>query len=232
MQWDQVLTWQKSDVRAGNGAYDSSDGNGVALQGTVKDLLFDMLNPSGNTAVRVLVNQGMGGAATVNTRFVNELHLQHTYLQPLDSNRFYLGNSTARDSLNSLQKLLSVNDQYGQFVKHALATNIYTDYGVRSQLLGNDYIVLANKVGILDDSDGNNRHDVGIIYNTRTHKSYGYAFLNTAQGASYNATTAQAGISLADMGSDLLGLAGDQTPKTQPKAVKYYNYQPEKRMRY
>jgi hypothetical protein len=183
-----------------------------------------MLNPSGNTAVRALVNYALGGAAAVNTRWQNELHLQHTYLQPLDANRFYLGNSTARDSLQSLDQLLGTNDQYGAFVKNALATNIYTGYGVRSQLAGSDYIVLANKVGILDDADGNNRHDVGIIYNTRTHKSYGYSFMNTAYGDAVNTPTAQAGVSLADMGSGVLRYAGDkpvtqQSPQATPFAA-------------
>ena len=157
----------------------------------------------GNTAVRALVNQGMGGAAKVNDRFKNELGLQHTYLQPLDANRFYVGNTTAREAMKNIKTLLTGNDQYQKLVKNALATNIYTDFGVRSQLAGNDYIVLANKVGILDDVDGNSRHDVGLIYNTKTHKVYGYAFMNTAMGEAYNTATAQAGISLADMGKGL-----------------------------
>ena len=45
------------------------------MQATVKDLLFDMLNPSGNTAVRVFVNQSLGGADAVNERFKSELSL-------------------------------------------------------------------------------------------------------------------------------------------------------------
>ncbi len=212
LSFDQVVTWQPSDVRAGAGVYDQP---GAPTSATVREVLFDMLNPSGNTAVRILVNYTLGGAAAVNTRLQNELHLQHTYLQPLDANRFYLGNSTARDSLQALRLLLGTNDQYGAFVKNALATNIYTDYGVRSQLAGNDYIILANKVGILDDTDGNNRHDVGIIYNTRTHKSYGYSFMNTAQGDATNTPTAQAGISLADMGSGVLRYAGDKPVRQQ-----------------
>lgn len=209
---NQVITWQPGDVRAGAGVYDQP---GAPTSATIEDLLVDMLNPSGNTAVRALVNYTLGGAAAVNTRWQNELHLQHTYLQPLDANRFYLGNSTASDSLQALRQLLSVHDQYGTVVKNALTTNIYTDYGVRSQLAGNDYIVLANKVGILDDVDGNNRHDVGIIYNTRTHKTYGYAFMNTAPGAATNTPTAQAGISLADMGSGVLRYAGDKPIQKQ-----------------
>jgi len=232
LQFDQVLTWQASDVRAGLGVYDQP---GAPLQATVKDLLHDLLNPSGNTAVRILVNQGMGGAAAVNARIAGELHLQHTYLQPVDDNRFYLGNSTARESLQAMRELLKTDDQYGNFVKSAMATNIYTDYGVRSQLAGNEYIVLANKVGILDDVEGNNRHDVGIVYNTKTHKTYGYSFLNTAPGQAYNTPTAQAGVSLADMGKGVLRYAGDKPVKASAGAQTFTQSQktvPEKKTIY
>jgi beta-lactamase class A len=211
---DQQLTWTAADVRAGAGTFDQPD---APLQAPLKDVLFDMLNPSGNTAVRILVNGVLGGAAATNDRFKNELHLQHTYLQPLTGNKFYVGNTTARDAMTNIQTLLKGNDKYQKFVQNALATNIYTDYGVRSQLAGNDYIVLANKVGILDDVDANNRHDVGLIYNTQTHKSYAYAFLNTAHGEAYNTATAQAGISLADMGKGLLRFAGDKAPENAQK---------------
>lgn len=210
LHFDQIITWTPEDVRAGRGTFDQP---GAPLQATVEALLFDMLNPSGNTATRILVNQGLGGAAAVNSRFASELHLRHTYLQPLDPARFYLGNSTARESLQSLSGLLTTHDSYGTFVQNALASNVYDDYGVRSQLAGNDYIVLANKVGILDDVDGNNRHDVGIIYNTRTHKAYGYSLMNTAYGEAYNAATSQAGASLADMGLGILRFAGDRSTK-------------------
>jgi beta-lactamase class A len=231
LQFDQVLAWQPSDVRGGLGVYDQP---GAPLEATVEDLLFDLLNPSGNTAVRILVNQGLGGAAEVNTRWTSELNLQHTYLQPVDANRFFLGNSTARESLQVLRQLLSVNDTYGKFVKNALATNVYTDYGVRSQLAGNDYIVLANKVGILDDSEGNNRHDVGVVYNTKTQKAYGYSFMNTAPGEAYNTPTAQAGVSLADMGKGLLRYAGDKPVKDNAGAQTFGQTQtkPEKKTVY
>ena len=226
--FNTVLSWQPTDMRAGAGTFDQE---GAPLKGTVRELLYDLLSPSGNTAVRVLVNQGLGGAATVNTRIKTELNLVHTYLQPLDDNRFYLGNSTPREALRAMQELLNKNDDYGVFVRNALATNIYTSYGVRSQLAGNDYIVLANKVGILDDADGNNRHDVGIIYNTRTHKSYGYAFMNTAPGDPYDVSAGQAGVSLADMGDSLLRFAGDKTaPSGRLKALD--TSRPEQRIQY
>jgi beta-lactamase class A len=227
---DTKLTWTADDLRAGAGVYDQP---GAPMQATVQDLLFDMLNPSGNTAVRVFVNYELGGATAANTRIKNELHLQHTYLQPLDATHFYLGNSTSRDASKALQMLLSNQDTYGQFVKHALATNIYTDYGVRTQLAGNDYIVLANKVGILDDPDGNNRHDVGIIYNTKTHKSYAYAFMTTAPGPAYNTPTAQAGISLADMGGATLRYAGDKPVKSDTlKPFDLKQTTPETKLKY
>jgi beta-lactamase class A len=220
LHMDQTLTWAPSDVRAGEGLYDQP---GAPLQASLQDVLFDLLNRSGNTAVRILVNKTLGGAAATNARIVSELQLNHTYLQPVDSDRFYLGNSTARDSLSAIQRLLAVNDTYGAFVKNALVTNIYTNYGVRSQLAGNDYIVLANKIGILDDVDGNNRHDVGLIYNTRTHQTYGYSFMTTAPGENWETPTAQAGASLADMGEALLRVAGDKPvnakQQAQPKTL-------------
>lgn len=215
LQLDQQFSWTAEDVRAGAGVYDQP---GAPLHASVKELLFDMLNPSGNTAVRVFVNGAFGGANTTNERFKNELGLQNTYLQPLDANRFFVGNTTAREAMKNIKALLSGNDTYRAFVKNALATNIYTDYGVRSQLAGNDYIVLSNKVGILDDTDGNDRHDVGIIYNTKTKKSYAYAFLNTAHGEAFNTATSQAGISLADMGKGLLRFAGDKAPAATQNA--------------
>jgi beta-lactamase class A len=225
---DQQLTWTAADQRAGAGVYDQAN---APMQATVKDLLFDMLNPSGNTAVRVFVNQAFGGADAVNQRFKTELGLQHTYLQPQGGNTFYVGNTTAREAMQNITGLLLGSDQYQMFVKNALATNIYTDYGVRTQLAGNDYITLANKVGILDDPDGNNRHDVGLIYNTRTKRTYGYAFINTAQGNAYNLATAQAGVSLADMGRGVLRYSGDKQNGTE-KALRDQAPFVDKRVRY
>lgn len=210
---DQVLSWTASDVRAGAGTYDQP---GAPTQATVQDLLFDMLNPSGNTAVRVLVNQGLGGAPAVNDRFTRELGLQQTYLQPQTGNTFYLGNTTTKEASTNLVALMESPSTETAFVKNALATNIYTDYGVRSQLAGNSYITLVNKVGILDDPTGNNRHDVGIIYNANTGKSYAYAFLNTAPGTPSGTATSQAGISVADMGRAVLRYSGDKATKERP----------------
>jgi len=212
---DDTVTWMDSDIRAGYGTYDQP---GAPKTATVKDVINDMLNRSGNTAVRILVNYELGGAAAVNARLSQYSELPNTRLQPLDSNRFYVGNSTSKESLWTMKQLLAKSDSYQKFMKHSLETNIFSYYGVRSQLEGNDYIVLANKVGILDDVDGNNRHDVGIIYNTKTHKAYGYSFMTTT--AYENVTgTAQAEHSLDLMGKDVLRFAGDKpgaTAKVQP----------------
>jgi hypothetical protein len=131
-----------------------------------------------------------------------------------------------------MRQLVAVQDTYGRFVKNAMATNIYADYGVRSQLAGNDYIVLSNKVGILDDVDGNNRHDVGLVYNTRTHKAYGYAFLNTAMGEPYNTATSQASVSLADMGAGLLRQAGDKKVHDTVRPLNLNQIKPEDKVRF
>ena len=215
LDFNQIMTWQPSDVRAGNGVYDQP---GAPLQAPLKDVIFDMLNRSGNTAVRILVNGGLGGAAAVNERWAQIPQLDHTYLQPLDANRFFLGFTTPDDSLWTIKKLLAKQDKYGKFVKNALAMNIYTDISVRSQLAGNDYIVLANKVGLLDDVDGNNRHDVGIVYNTKTHKSYAYSLMTTSPFDSLTATP-RAEQSLMDMGRSLLRFAGDKTHTTAPSST-------------
>ncbi len=206
LQLNQTMTWLPSDVRAGNGVYDQP---GAPTTASLQDVLFDLFNRSGNTAVRILVNYGLDGAAAVNARWAQIPQLSHTYLQPLDANRFYLGNSTPHDSLWTLGQLMQTQDKYAKFMKNALATNIYTDFGVRSQLAGNDWILLVNKVGILDDPDGDNRHDVGIVYNQKTHKSYSYAFMTTSPEANADATP-QAEQSLKDMGRYLLRFAGDK----------------------
>lgn len=226
---DQVMTWQESDRRAGFGVYDQP---GSPLQAPLRDVLYDMLNRSGNTAVRISVNQGMGGAAAVNARFAAKPQLSHTYLIPLDPNRFFLGNSTTHDSLWAMNELLKTQDDAGRFVKNALATNIFTDFGVRSQLAGNDYIVLANKIGLLDDVDGNNRHDVGIIYNIKTQKSYGYSFFTTSPFDSPTATP-QADQSLKDMGRYLLRFSGDRAHQmAEPFTAERSQLVPESKILY
>jgi len=208
IKMSDVVTWIPSDVRAGGGVYDQP---GAPTTATVQEVIFDMLNRSGNTAVRILVNYKLGQAAAVNARLAQYPQIPQTRLQPLptDPTRFFLGNTTSKEALWILGQLLKTKDQPERFMEHALATNIYTDFGVRSQLAGNDYIVLVNKLGILDDPDGNNRHDVGVIYNTKTHKAYGYSLMTTSPSSSTTATP-QAESSLQQMGRYVLRFAGDR----------------------
>jgi beta-lactamase class A len=203
---DQMVTWQETDRRGGFGLYDQP---GAPLQAPLRDVLYDMLNRSGNTVVRGTVNYLLGGAAAVNARWAAEPQLSHTYLIILDESRFYLGNSTPHDSMWALQQLLKGQDSYTDFMKDALTTNIFSDFGVRTQLQNSDFIVLTNKIGLLDDVEGNNRHDVGIIYNKRTNKSYGYSFFTTSPFDSPTATP-RADQSLKDMGLFTLRYAGDK----------------------
>lgn len=203
---DQIVTWQESDRRGGFGIYDQP---GAPLQAPLRDVLYDMLNRSGNTVVRATVNNLLGGAVAVNARWEAEPNLSNTYLIVLDGNRFFLGNSTPHDSMWALQQLMSDQDEYAAFMKDALTTNIFTDFGVRTQLQNTDFIVLTNKIGLLDDVEGNNRHDVGIIYNTKTQKSYGYSFFTTSPFDSPTATP-RADQSLKDMGLITLRYAGDK----------------------
>jgi beta-lactamase class A len=205
---DQTLTWTADDRRDGFGDYDKL---GSPTSATLRDVLTDMLNKSGNTAVRIMVNNALGGAVKANERLALKPQLSHTRLQPLDANRFYLGNSTPHDSLWALDQMMRKQDKYAKFMKDAMSTNIFEDFGVRSQLADSEYILLANKIGTLDDVEGNNRHDVGIIYNKKTKKSYGYSLFTTAP---YNETdpvaTTQADQSLKDMGRSMLRFAGSR----------------------
>ncbi|HEY1835925.1 MAG TPA: serine hydrolase [Candidatus Saccharimonadales bacterium] len=223
------LTWTAADVRAGDGFYDQP---GAPLTATVQQLIQDMLNRSGNTAVVVLVNQPLGGAFAVNARLEQYPQLVQTRLMIVGPDQFYLGNTTATESLWVMKQVQKTKDGYEQLMQNAMATNIFTDYGVRSQLAGNSYITLANKVGILDDptGSGTNRHDVGIIYNSQTHRSYAYSFLTSNFSNSTDLTT-QAENSLKQMGLDILRFAGDKpqpgmTP-TQTPQNPTQNIQPE-----
>lgn len=197
------VSWSSGDVIGGYGNYDKP---GAPTSATVGELITDMLTNSGNTAVRVLVNQKLGGPQNVNNRLAQYAEIPNTRLQINNSGGFYMGNTSSIESLWVLRQLLNGNDPYQQYMKEALRTNIFTDFGVRSQLAGSGYIVLANKVGILDDGAGNNRHDVGLIYNTNTGQTVGYSFLTTtpASGGS-----AQAQESLAGMGKASLTFADD-----------------------
>jgi hypothetical protein len=176
----------------------------------------------------------LGGAAAVNERWAAEPNLAHTRLQPLDATRFFLGNSTPHDSLWTMSELMSERDEHSRFMKRALAGNIFTDFGVRSQLGDTERLKLVNKIGLLDDVEGNNRHDTGIIYNKKTNRSYAYSFFTTAP---FNETdpsaTVRADQSLKDMGRYLLRFAGSR--KAHENSLDTFGRQAptiEERMRY
>ncbi len=200
---DTPLSWVASDQRAGNGVYDVP---GAPTTGTVREVLHDLLNRSGNTAVRIIVNYTLGSAEAVNTRLALKPELEHTRLIPLDANRFYLGNTTSEESLWVMRQILDNPASYAQVIKELLRTNIFVSDGFRSQLQGNNFIVLVNKTGLLYDPDGNNVHDVGVIYNTETGKSYGYSVLTTSPN---DGVTPRADLSIKNMGRAVLRFAGD-----------------------
>lgn len=228
---DQVVSWQASDQRGGFGDFDQP---GAPLQGTVEDLLYDMLNRSGNTVVRALVNYTLGGAVAVNERFAEKPGLQNTSLTPFPDGSFWLGDSTTRDSMWAMDELISGGDQYSTLAKDMMSSNIFTDFGVRSQLnLDKDYIVLVNKIGLLDDPDGNNRHDTGIIYNTKTGKRYGFSIFTTADYENTDGTQ-QANESLKTMGDYLLRFADDrhQRPGNGNHSLKQLQLPVEKRIKF
>ncbi|HET8671220.1 MAG TPA: serine hydrolase, partial [Candidatus Saccharimonadales bacterium] len=154
-----------------------------------------------------------------NERWARMPELSHTRLQPLDPNRFYLGNSTPHDSLWTMGKLMEQQDQYAGFMKDAMAANIFEDFGVRSQLAGTDFVVLVNKIGLLDDIEGNNRHDVGAIYNEKTGKTYAYSFMTTAPYDAADPTATQrAEQSLREMGRATLRFAGSNKAYGSPES--------------
>lgn len=129
------LSWSTSDIVGGFGVYDQSD---APTSATVQQLIFDMLNHSGNTAVRILVNQtSLSSAMAVNNRLEQYPQLVQTRLQIVGPKDFYLGNATAAESLWTMEQVQKTKDSYEQFMQNAMATNIFTDYGVRSQLAGN-----------------------------------------------------------------------------------------------
>lgn len=211
---DQTVTWQESDKRGGAGVYDQP---GAPNQATVEEMLFDMLHHSGNTVARGLINQVLGGVYTVNARWAAIPELEQTRLLPLSADTFYFGYTTPCESLWVITELFAIEDEYSEFIKDAMTTNSWDSMGVRSQLRDSDHIVLTNKIGLVDtvpeDTDGNNRHDAGLILNTQTGKLYGYSFMNTSppgfpeDNNNYQATI-RADASLKEMGRHILRFTG------------------------
>ncbi len=204
---NDVLRLPPADQRSvGDGTYDQGDDT---AQATLGDVLYDMLNRSGNTAVRVIVN-AMGGASTVNDRLNNFPEIPNTRLIVLpDPQRFYMGDTSAREALFIMEQMHQASGTHAAFMKEAMATNIYTDFGVRSQLGDIEHITLINKTGSLNDPDGNNRHDIGIIKNTKTGKQFSYAVMTTSPNSSQTATV-RAEASIQEIGRNLLRYAGDK----------------------
>lgn len=160
----------------GGGRYD--EGNRTR-EITIGQALEDMLKRSGNTVVRVLVAE-LGGAKKVNERLTQDKNLRKTRLLERGNDEFWLGNTTARESLYLMNRIVEKQDIYGKLVQKALTENIFDDYGVQAQHK-DKHVVLTNKMGQLSDEDGDVRHDVGIIYNTRTGERYSFAILNAAE---------------------------------------------------
>lgn len=191
------------------------------MEASLRNVIDDMLNKSGNTVVRAAVNGLLGGPEKVNERFAAH-GLTDTTLTVLGPNTFWLGDSTAHDSLLALNKIVGNRDNYSRFMQRSMESNIFTDFGVRSQLQDNR-LKLVNKIGLLDDPEGNNRHDVGVINDRRTGKSYGYAIFTTSPFESTTATL-RADQSLKDIGLSLLNYAGDESYKhreTRPQTTEH-----------
>lgn len=213
-----VVSWDASDRRAGAGLYDADT---APLSGTVGDVLFDMLNRSSNTSVRVIVNKVLGGANAVNQRYASEYpNLKVTKLQPVSETGFLLGYTTASETDFILSRLYKQTDQYWAFAKNALATNIFSDYGPRSQVKDSANIKVIDKQGQLNDPEGNNRHDVGFIENTKNGHNLRYVLMTTNYEQPAGVLTNQATASLQAFGADMLRFEGDKAPRTQENHLK------------
>lgn len=160
----------------GGGRYD--EGNSTR-EITVGQAFEDMLKRSGNTVVRSLVAE-LGGPEKVNERLAKDKSLRKTRLIERDNNEFWLGNTTARESLYLMNRVVETQDTYGKLVRESLTENVFDEYGVKAQHNGS-HLVLTNKMGQLSDDDGDVRHDVGVIYNTQTGGRYSFAILNAAE---------------------------------------------------
>jgi beta-lactamase class A len=211
---DTQVSWDVSDRRAGAGVYDSASS---PLTGTVRDVLFDMLNHSGNTAVRIIVNKVLGGADAVNARYAQDYpNLKVTKLQPVaGTSGFLLGYTTPAETNFMVDYLYKQQDSYAAFVKNALATNIFDDYGPRSQVKDKENITVIDKQGQLNDPEGNNRHDVGVIENAKNGHKLRYVLMTTNYEQPAGPITNSATTSLQAFGLDLLRFEGDRTPRPQ-----------------
>lgn len=207
--FEDMIPLPPADQRlSGPGKYDKDGSAAGATQAKLSDVLWDMLNRSGNTAVKALVTD-FGGPAAFNDRLAQIPEVPNTRLVPVDGTRFYLGDTTARESLFFLEQISVTGSNYADFLRSAMASNIFTEFGVRSQLGDEEKIQLINKTGALNDPAGNNRHDVGVIKNRRTGKMISYSMLTTSANDNEDATN-RAEESLQEMGRNLLRYNGDK----------------------
>lgn len=198
LQLDQTLSWSVSDRLGGYGDFDKA---GASTSASLQDVTYDMLNKSGNTAVRVLV-AALGGPEQVNARLSAFGTIPNTHLEPVGGGHFYMGYTTATDAMWVMAELaLRTPGPNTTFMVNAMATNIFNDFGVRSQIAGRTHLQVTNKVGILNEAGGNNRHDVGVIHNYNNGKTYVYSILNTG------AASGRSEASLKEMGFELLQYA-------------------------
>lgn len=209
---DTPLSWSAADQRAGAGIYDAP---GAPTTGTVRDVIFDMLNKSGNTAIRILVNKTLGGAAATNERLATYPELKVTRLQPVDPDRFLVGYTTARESSHIFKEFYKHTDPDTEFAKNALATNIFDTYGPRSQIQDPNKMMVIDKQGMLNDPEGNNRHDIGVIRNKQTNHEVLYTLFTTSPGATEDLIP-PAEESLKTMGRSILRYDGDTKAQEQP----------------
>lgn len=207
------LSWTSDDRRDGAGIYDAV---GAPTTATVGDVIYDMLNKSSNTAVRVLVNKVLGGAVATNTRLAAYPQLKVTRLQPVDDSRFLVGYTTARESAYIFREFYKHTDTHTEFAKNALATNIFNDYGPRSQVQDHNKITVIDKQGQLNDPEGNNRHDIGVIKNTQNGHLLQYNLFTTSPGESGETLIAPAEDSLKVMGRSMLTYEGDTSAQPTP----------------
>lgn len=207
--FEDMISLPPADQRlSGPGKYDKEGSGATATQAKLSDVLWDMLNRSGNSAVKALVTD-FGGPTAFNDRLALINEVPNTRLMPVDGTRFYMGDTTARESLFFLEQISVTGSNYADFLRSAMATNIFSEFGVRSQVGDEEKIQLINKTGALDDPAGNNRHDVGVIKNRYTGKMISYAMLTTSANNNQNATE-RAEESLQEMGRNLLRYNGDK----------------------
>jgi hypothetical protein len=159
---DQI-TWTADEKRIGGGRYDQDDSG---QEGSIQELLNDMLQNSGNTAAAIL---GRNHSEEINI-MLQTMEFPSTALIPQPDGKFLTGNTSAKDSM-TLMRLLVQNQSdslIGDIAKDALsksktpAKKLYVPY--KENGVGHHY----SKVGALnkdDDIPAFIRNDVGLLDN-------------------------------------------------------------------